>query len=403
MPIRRKLSTLVAEIHEAIEGQFADDYYWIVAEITDVKKYISKNWCFLKFIEKNGTTIDTEIKGVFWGNRYGAISAFEHLTGQTFKDGLEITCCVKVKFHKRYGLTLEVIDIDANYSIGKAELERKATINKLIEDHPNDIKFYNEEFITLNNTLPLPLVVNNIALITAANSDGKRDFEQEIITNTYGFNIAITTFEVPVQGDTAASKIQDALQNIAKSKNAFNVVAIVRGGGSQTDFKPFDNYELAAMVATFKIPILTGIGHDRNTSIVDLMARQLKTPTKVAAFIIDINYSYAYKISMLYTRLQNSLNKRYSNSIDYLARLKLKLPKVIQNNLKDKKYELVQYNRLIKSLSIDEILKKGFVYLTQNNHIITQLNSTEINTDIEIISFTQTITANIKNIKNNGN
>jgi exodeoxyribonuclease VII large subunit len=402
MAIRRKLSTLVAEIHEAIEGQFADDYYWIVAEITDVKKYPSKGWCFLKFIEKRGDIIDTEIKGVFWANRYAAISGFEQLTQQSFADGLEVTCCVKVKFHKRYGLTLEVIDIDANYTIGKVELERQATLKKLLDENASFIKFYNEQFVTHNNTCELPLVINKVALISAANSDGKRDFEQEIKKNKYGFEIGIDSFDVPVQGDTAAVKIIEALQKIANSKIKYDIIAIVRGGGSQTDFKPFDNYELAVLIAGYKLPIVTGIGHDRNTSIADLMARQLKTPTKVAAFIIDINFSYSYKLSMLYTRLQTTLNKRYNNNIDKIGRLKLKLPKIVGSFVSDKKQELLQYQRLLKSLSIDEILKKGFVYIKQQDAIVTHLNNDAINNEIEIITYKQQITAKIIKIKNDG-
>ena len=291
MPIHTiPLSQLVAEVQESIELTFGSELFWIHAEITDVKKYESKRWCFLKFIEKNSDVISTEIKGVFWNNSYTEISKFEQVTHQEFKSGLQINCAVKVRFHAKFGLSLEVQAIDYAHTLGELELEKVQVLKKLTAENPNHVVLKDEVYFTHNNTIPLPVVFQKIALITAPKSDGERDFIKELEHNNYGYAFAIQTYHCMVQGDNAALQIKESIKKIEQSAIAYDVICIVRGGGSLTDFKPFNNYEFAQTVAKCNTPIFTGIGHDSNTSIVDLMARQFKTPTKVASAIINQNF-----------------------------------------------------------------------------------------------------------------
>src|ERR1035441_7286735 len=142
-----RLSELVEYIEDAISERFGGETFWITCEITDVKKYADKKWCFLKFIEKEGNSITTEIKGAFWGNSYYNIENFEKLTGQEFSKGLEISCNVLVRFHKRYGLSLEVQEIDYKYSLRKLELEKQKTLERLLKENPKTIKLEDGQYI----------------------------------------------------------------------------------------------------------------------------------------------------------------------------------------------------------------------------------------------------------------
>ena len=379
MPNPQKLSTLINEIDATIRNRFAGNTFWIKAEITDVKKQPDKQWCFLKFIEKDGNTITTEMKAVFWSNAYYNIVAFEKETQQVFASGLEITCNVRVRFHKRYGIDLEVLEIDFAYAVGKLELERKQILDRLVSENPSIQLQSNGSYNTPNRQILLPTVFKSIALITAPNSDGQRDFNKVIDHNKYGYAFAVTPFLTTIQGDTASLLILQQLQLIKASNLHFDVVVIVRGGGSDIDFKSFNDYELAKAIALFPTPILTGIGHDRNTSIADLMARQLKTPTEVATFILENNMSFEREIEILKERFFYNIDKA----------------------LKEAATALTGYRQRVKNLHPTTILNKGFAIVKMNNKIIT--NPQNINTadEIQVILKAETIYSTItKKLKN---
>ncbi len=348
MPVTQKLSEIVSEIEGTIRNRFAGRTFWIKAEIADVKKYGDKRWCFLKFIEKSGNLVTAEIKGVFWSNSFNQVELFESATQQTFNSGLEITCNVAVKFHKRYGLTLEVLEIDFAYAVGKLELERKLIIEQLIREQILLQDGLSGLYYSRNNKIELPLLIQRIALITAPDSDGQRDFRKVIGNNKYGYAFRVTEFLTRIQGDEASVLVADKLKLIEAEQNKYDVVVIVRGGGSDTDFKSFNNYELARQVALFPLPVLTGIGHDRNTSITDLVARQMRTPTETATFIIDHNMDVDNELE--------SLKERFFNAVD--------------NRLQRTKTDLENYRQRISNLSPATILKKGFAIVMMDNKIV---------------------------------
>jgi len=363
MPSQLKLSELIAEIDEAIHYRFTGETFWITAEITDVKKMPDKRWCFLKFIEKEGNFIIAEMKAVFWSHNYTFIEEFEKLTKQIFANGLEITCEVKIRFHARYGLDVEVLAIDHSYSVGKIILEKEKTLLRLITENPSIVQLIDGEYLTYNQQLALPLVMQKIALITAPNSDGQRDFVQEMQNNQYGYAFKIDIYATTVQGESAVANMLKELKQIHIIQQQYDAVAIVRGGGSQIDFAPFEDYELAKMVAGFPLPIFTGIGHDSNTSIVDMMARHLKTPTKVAANIVEHNFYFENEIMQLHDKMN-------------LA---------IENKLYHAKMQLQQIKSTIKAYSPESILAKGYAIITKNNKIITNPAALNINDEIEIV------------------
>lgn len=344
-----RLSQLTLEIERTLNSRFDGLTLWVVAQITDVKKQASLRRCYLKFIERNGPDTAAEIKGVFWAKSYGEIEKFEKLTGQRFEDGLEVTCRVLVKFSPRWGLSLEVQEIEVAFTLGSLELERQQTLERLVKENPNDIRVHDGQYFTRNQSLPLPTVVRRIALVTAPNSDGQRDFIRELQQNKYAYAYHVEEFLTQVQGDRADQMILAKLDEVAARAGDFDVVAIVRGGGSQTDFKPFDAYDLARRVATFPIPVLTGIGHDRNTSITDLMARQEKTPTKVAARLVERNFEFENSILLTRNRLLDLTEQKFRAARE----------------------ELTGLERIIKAASPDTILRRGFALVRSKGEIIT--------------------------------
>jgi len=317
-----KLSSLTQLIQDTIQSRFEGEVFTVSARIMNVKKYESSRRCYLTLEEYEYGSKITEIRAVFWANAYSEIEKFEKVLRQPFKDGAEITCKVKVRYHKVYGLNLDVLQIDVAHALGTLELERQQTLERLVRENPETIQLYDGVYRTYNNRLPLPLVIRNITLITAPNSDGQRDFLQELKQNKHEYQFTITEFLTTIQGDNAHQLILEQLQLIEQSKEPFDLVAIVRGGGSLGDFKPFDDYTLSAYVAKFPVPIFTGIGHDRNQSIVDLMAREQKTPTKVAAMIVEHNFSFENTLIDLRRRFTDAINRQLDRAKERLEQAK---------------------------------------------------------------------------------
>lgn len=364
MPPRLKLSELVDQIKGTLYDRFGGEAFWITSEITNVKPQdYNRPYRFITFIEKEGNTTKAQIGGVFWSSALPQIDKFEKITQQSFVSGLELTCLVRVSFNNRYGLQLEVMEIDCTYALGKIEMDRQQTLARLVLENPATIKLIEGQFQTLNNALRLPTLIQRIALIAAPNSDGQRDFKKEIEHNKHQYAFLVSEFLTQIQGDNAHQLIGQQLKSIEQKKSDFDLVVIVRGGGSQTDFKPFDEYELARYAAAFPIPILTGIGHDRNTSLVDLMCRQYKTPTKVATFIIDHNFAFESMI------------------LDLKERMNERVTRLIEKATED----LRDIKRLVRSLSPSAILNRGFALVMMNDKIISHPETIAVGASIQTL------------------
>lgn len=348
MPDSIRLSTLTQLIQDTIQSRFEGEVFTVSARIMNVKKYEPSRRCYLTLEEYEYGSKITEIRAVFWANAYNEIEKFEKALRQPFKDGAEITCKVKVRYHKVYGLNLDVLQIDVAHALGTLELERQQTLERLVRENPEHIQLIGGVYRTFNNRLELPLVISRIALITAPNSDGQRDFLQELKLNKHQYQFSVTEFLTTIQGDNAHQLILEQLRLIEQSKEPFDLVAIVRGGGSLGDFKPFDDYELSAFVARFPLPVFTGIGHDRNQSIVDLMAREQKTPTKVAAMIVEHNFDFENALIDLKTRMADAM-------ADQLQRAKERLE---------------QAKRIIRLSSPVDILRRGFAIISHQDKIV---------------------------------
>lgn len=291
------LSELSNRIKTELYQSFPETY-WIVAEISEANVNYSGH-CYIELIDKeeNGNKITSKARATIWAYLYRMIAPyFKDSTGLDLQEGIKILFKATVEYHPIYGLSLNILDIDPTYSLGDYERQKREVIERLINDGIFD----------LNKSLAIPRIPSKIAVISSAKAAGYQDFCKHIESKSDNFNITHNLYKATMQGDTAQDSIIAALDKIYNSKNNYDVVVIIRGGGSRSDLMCFDNYELATNVAQFPIPIITGIGHEKDESIVDLVANtKLKTPTAVADFICDFfynEYNYLMELASIVVR-----------------------------------------------------------------------------------------------------
>ena len=263
-------------VRATLEQRFATPL-WLHAEISELKVNRSGH-CYLNLVEKGegSATPRAEARAVIWRSTYATLSSkFERATGAKLCAGIGVLVYAMVTYHEVYGFSLQILDINTDYSLGEVERRRRQTIERLKADGVWD----------MNHELELPTPTLRIAIVSSATAAGYRDFVMEISRSTYRFEL--TLFESLMQGDAAEESILQALYAIAAREDEFDVVAILRGGGSTSDLALFDSYAIASHVAGFPLPVFAGIGHDKDISVVDMVAHTTcKTPTAVATTLV---------------------------------------------------------------------------------------------------------------------
>ncbi|NQU87561.1 MAG: exodeoxyribonuclease VII large subunit [Mariniphaga sp.] len=291
------LSELNLLIRDSLIEAFPDTV-WVVAEISELKENRSGH-CYLELIEKNeeDDEITARVRATVWSYTFRMLKPyFETTTRQLFTSGIKVLIQATVEFHPAYGLSLNIKDIDPTYTVGDLVKRRVEIINRL----------KGEGVFDMNKELPLPEVPQKIAIISSATAAGYQDFINQLENNSYGFVFHIRLFEAFMQGAEAAQSIIKALEQIYNYEDFFDVVIIIRGGGAQADLSCFDNYELAVNITQFPLPVLTGIGHEKDDTIIDMVAHtRLKTPTAVAEFLISGANRFYEKLINLETNILN--------------------------------------------------------------------------------------------------
>lgn len=271
------LSQLQRQVKQTLTEQFALPV-WVSAEISELKVNYAGH-CYLELIEKgeDDAIPKAQARATIWRNRYPHLSSyFEAETGQPLTAGIRILAQVLVSYHELYGFSLQINDIDPAFTLGEMERQKNATMRRLQE----------EGVWEMNRSVELPAVVQRLAIISSAKAAGFQDFTNELKKSRYAFHT--TLFEAVMQGQSAEESIIDALGRVADRMEQFDAVVIVRGGGSQSDLSCFNAYRLSNHVAQFPLPVLTGIGHDKDQSVVDMVAASPhKTPTAVAAWLVE--------------------------------------------------------------------------------------------------------------------
>lgn len=272
------LSQLQGRIRQVLAGSFATPV-WITAEIGELKVNQRSGHCYMQLVEKGGRNgvPQAQAQAVVWAGQWGMLSSlFEASTGRAPGAGMNVLLCVQVGYHELYGLSLRVVDIDPLYTMGDMLRQRMETIARLREDGVFD----------LNRTLAMPEVIQRVAVVSSPTAAGYRDFMKELSAAPYAIRAEL--FEALMQGHGAESSIISALERIADRAEEFDAVAVIRGGGSQSDLSFLDSYLISYHIAQFPLPVIAGLGHDKDRSVVDLVAAvSLKTPTAVAAWIVD--------------------------------------------------------------------------------------------------------------------
>ena len=328
--------------------------------------------------------------------------------------GYEVKIQVLVEYHERFGLSLVIKDIDASFTLGKLELEKQEIINKLAKDKLLD-KNQKNTFI--------PLVPQKLAVITSKNAAGWKDFESHLLENPYGCSFSIHVFEASMQGTLAPIEISKQIQSISSHFSDYDLIIIIRGGGSKMDLNDFNDYELAKAIANSKLPIITGIGHEIDQTIADLVAHtSLKTPTAVANFLVDsivlfesnliqtgrdierISIDIIWNTSNRLEAIQDRLN---SSAMGQIANFKYKLDEIFykmifgaKQHLQTQKHQLEMNFQNIHLNNPLVILKKGYTMTFQNDKKILSAGDINIHQGITTVFHDGEITSSILKSKN---
>lgn len=345
-----RLSELTGQIQQVIENNFNGIAIWVIADVTNHSFKEKTNYHYFDLVEKaeGSSQLVAKIAGKAWGNGSMQIREFEQLTGQRFTNNINVLVKVKLSYHSSYGLSLDIIDIDPNFTIGVLEQQRQATLARLLASNPEVIRKEGERYITRNAELPLPMVIQRIAVVSSKTSAGNEDFRHTLEHNPYGYRFDIHDYHTVVQNDSNAEQFFAKLIEVFRSGIAFDAVIINRGGGAQTDFLIFDNYMIGLAIARFPIPIITGIGHQKNETITDLMAHtQTKTPTKAAEFIITHNRNFEDRILNFQKLIVIKSQQTFSDQYQKLSSLNSFVTNTARTFLNEHKDALVMTNQVI--------------------------------------------------------
>ncbi len=304
------------------------DAYWVQAELSDVRTNYSGH-CYLEFVQKDpkSNALLAKARGIVWSNVFRELKPyFERETGQAFVAGLKVLVRVTVDFHELYGYSLTVSDIDPTYTLGDMAKRRREILQRLEE----------EGVLTLNKELELPELTQRIAVISSPTAAGYGDFCDQLERNAFGFVFYTKLFPAVMQGEQVEASIIRALNRINAGHGRWDVVVIIRGGGATSDLSGFDTYELATNCAQFPIPIITGIGHERDDTVIDKVAHtRVKTPTAAAEFLINHLRETADRLeayaSFFYQEIPSWLGEQKERLDRFVARIPARVQMRIQN------------------------------------------------------------------------
>ena len=320
------------------------DTYWVQAELSDVRTNYSGH-CYLEFVQKDagGNNLIAKARGTIWSNIFKMLKPyFEQETGQAFTSGIKVLVEVSVEFHELYGFSLTVLDIDPTYTVGDMERKRREILRQLEE----------EGVIDLNKELEMPMLPQRVAVISSATAAGYGDFCNQLANNPRGYGFRTELFPAIMQGERVEESIIAALDAIYERMEEFDVVVIIRGGGATSDLSGFDTYALAANCAQFPLPIITGIGHERDDTVIDKVAHtRVKTPTAAAAFLIACMDKVADRLDECSYRLQQGVRNRLLWEFQRMERMKQRIPNAVYKRISDAKYGLLTAQRDLQMAS----------------------------------------------------
>ena len=370
---RYTLRQLNLMVRDAIEMQMPDEY-WVEAELSECRE--RGGHCYMELIEKDEQT-NTPVaraSAKCWRQTWQVMQPhFERVTGQPLHAGLKVLLRVYAQYHEAYGFSWIVTDIDPTYTIGDMARKRQEIIRQLKEEGVFD----------LQRELRIPLFAQRIAVISAAGAAGYGDFCRQLEDNEYGFKFEVTLFPAIMQGEQVEQSVIAALNEIYSLTSRFDVVVIIRGGGATADLSGFDTLALAENVAQFPLPIITGIGHDRDESILDMVSNtRVKTPTAAAALLIDNLRQVLERLNSA----QQSISMIGHIIIDARHRIEMlqqRLSTAIERIMTNQKHRLSQIELMLKSFDPQLLLSRGYSITLHNGRAVRDPQQLKAGDEIE--------------------
>ena len=354
------LLALQEQVKRHLEDHFFESV-WLQAEISELKQNPSGH-CYLTLVEKDpgSNALLARASAVVWASTWRMVKPyFEAQTGRTLAPGLSVLVRVQVSYSVLYGLSLVIYDIDPSFTVGELELARQRTIARLEA----------EGMFDMNAQLSLPLLPRRLAVVSSPTAAGWRDFRRQLEGNEYGFRFWLQLFPAVMQGDAAPESIIGALDQIAAEADSFDAVLILRGGGGAMDLVCFDDYELAVNVAQFPLPVLTGIGHDHDFHIVDMVAHtHVKTPTALADWLLDRFSGEAWRLDTLVQRLHLAVRTHAAAQLGALEALKIRLVHAVLDRHADALHALDLLERRVEAADPRRALDRGFLIALKDGH-----------------------------------
>lgn len=334
------LLELNGRIRNCVERGMPEEY-WVQAELSDVRTNASGH-CYMELLQKDERThqLVARARGVVWNQVFRLLKPyFEETAGQPFESGIKVLVRVSVQCHELYGLSLVIGDIDPAFTLGDLARRRREILQQLEEDG----------VLTLNKELEMPLLPQRVAVVSSATAAGYGDFCDQLEHNAYGFAFRVELFPAFMQGNQLESSVLDALERICNRKEDFDVVVLIRGGGATSDLAAFDSYWLAAACAQLPLPLITGIGHERDDTVIDVVAHtRVKTPTAAAEYLIGRLAEQAGRLDGLAETIARAARERLANERQRLAEMHLRIPALALRRLAHEKTTVEMLERQLK-------------------------------------------------------
>ena len=392
------LAELATYLQRVVAMNFQEPV-WVRAEILQAKE--NRGHIYLDLIQKDihAEGITAQASAALWSkNKNLIVRKIGHSLDQFLREGVEVSLLVDITYHAIYGLTLSIQDLDPAYTLGRLQLNKQQTIEKLRQ----------ENLMELNKKIPLPDVIQRIAVLSAPTAAGYQDFVKQLADNEYGYDFSITLFPNAMQGLRVRPELLANLTAITEQISKFDCVVMIRGGGAKIDLSAFDQYDIAKGIAELALPVLSGIGHETDSSVVDLVShKSFKTPTAVAAFLIEKNLSFESQILSLLNQIEKSVQMSMGRAQEKLANIRIKLLSLPQHLLQSEFHRLVQItqrlhashrlrlerefnllkeiNVLIRTLDPRNILERGYVLSLQNGKAIKRAEDADVNIILETV------------------
>lgn len=371
------LYSLNSLVHEAVSNAMPQRY-WVTGELSEVRE-TAVGHCYIELVQRDESTNDmvAKARGTIWSRIYSLLRPyFLEQTGQPFAAGLKVLLQVTVNFHELYGYTLDVCDIEPTYTLGDIARQRQLVIKRLTD----------EGVIGLNKELCIPRIPQRVAVISSPTAAGYGDFCDQLRNNRYGFVFYHCLFPSPMQGNGVEQGIIEALDRIAANVDFWDVVVIIRGGGATSELNCFDTYDLANNCAQFPLPIITGIGHQRDESVLDIVAHtSAKTPTAAAELLIHAMLAAEHDIALIQGAVADAVRERLSSEKHRMETLVRQLPVTTALYMQAHHHKLDLCKQSIDAASPEHILSLGYSITRVNGRAVRSLDSLCVGDEVTTI------------------